>query len=316
MKVGLLGLGQMGKNHFRVLQAMEHEVKVFDPNIQWIEAHDSDFAGISKWAVDSKGEALKDVDAVVVATPIDTHFSIVSNIIEQYELPVLCEKPLCETYADAMRLQEIAEKKHSILQVGFIERFNPVVQEIRHRLKTELQQVLSIEINRVGNVQPTKYKKDGVIRDLAVHDYDLLFFLFNDFDSFSDIRISDANYISDAHDTDIFCRASFLLTSDEGKQANAEIKTSWIDTAKRREIIVYTDQEVWHGDLLNKTIDTCVRAEDSESRSLFQSFTGNPLQDELESFLLSAKDNDRHSNSFGLEALYTVDDVYRQGTKL
>lgn len=127
-RVAVVGLGEMGTEHLRILSALERDVTVVavaDSHHPFVERA----ARIAPAAVGFDGPlecvSTADVDAVLVASADDTHYPLVRACVER-GLPVLCEKPLTLSAEDSWRLVE-AERSFgsTLIQVGYMRRFDP-----------------------------------------------------------------------------------------------------------------------------------------------------------------------------------------------
>jgi predicted dehydrogenase len=108
------------------------------------------------------------VDAVSIVTPSDTHFRVATECLEA-GLHCLVEKPVTETVTEAEQLIALAEARGLVLQVGHLERFNPVVQT----LKSYLDDPTWVETYRLTPFRGRGVEVD-VVLDLMIHDLDIL----------------------------------------------------------------------------------------------------------------------------------------------
>jgi predicted dehydrogenase len=116
--------------------------------------------------------ALEGLEAAIVATPTIDHVKPTSMLLER-GLPVLVEKPLAATAADAAILAAVARASGTLLAVGHVERFNPAVQLVHSLLRAgKLGRPIAMAFRRVG-LPPRSAVGVDVIRDLAVHDIDV-----------------------------------------------------------------------------------------------------------------------------------------------
>jgi len=166
LDLAVFGAGVMGANHVRVAQGLRHArvALVVDPNrararriaepvgARWAVRPPADFAGI---------------DAAVVAVPTQAHVAVAGPLIEA-GIPVLVEKPLAGTPAEARALVEAAAARKTMLMVGHVEQFNTAVLEL-DRL---VHGVHHLEATRVGPFAARV--QDGVILDLMIHDLDII----------------------------------------------------------------------------------------------------------------------------------------------
>jgi len=113
-------------------------------------------------------DVIGQVDAAVVSTPASTHLEITKALLEN-GIHVLLEKPIATTPEEAWELVEVAEQHSVLLQIGHLERFNPVVVAIGEHIKTPQ----FIESTRIAPFQPRGLDV-SVLLDLMIHDIDLI----------------------------------------------------------------------------------------------------------------------------------------------
>lgn len=167
LAVAVIGTGHLGQHHARIYAAL--------PHVRLVAVVDTDPAR-ARLVADRYGARalteyttlLSQVDAVSVAVPTSLHYPIVKTCLEA-GLHVLVEKPITATIAQAEELVELADRQKRILHVGHVERFNPVVDEIRPFIKNPR----FIECHRLSPFQPRGTDVD-VVRDLMIHDLDMV----------------------------------------------------------------------------------------------------------------------------------------------
>ena len=131
MDIGVIGVGTMGRNHVRVYSELRgvNSLGIYDVNTQAAkdlgEKHGATVYG-------SIGELLDNCDAVSVVVPTQFHSSVVRQVFSKKK-SVLIEKPICATSDKAKQLMKKAPEGITI-GVGHIERFNPIVSEIKRSL--------------------------------------------------------------------------------------------------------------------------------------------------------------------------------------
>jgi len=175
IKIGVVGIGSMGKNHVRVCSELE--------SIDLVGICDIDKKLTSRIATTFGTTAFSDyktligkVDAVIVATPTITHYKIAKDFLKAGK-HVLVEKPISSTIEDGKELITLAEKDDMVLAVGHIERHNPVVQFMKDAVQDKrFGQLITLESKRVSNF-PGRIKDIGVIFDLGIHDIDIMRYL-------------------------------------------------------------------------------------------------------------------------------------------
>jgi predicted dehydrogenase len=165
IRVALAGAGVMGANHARLLGSMPdcELVAVVERDVVRGEAVAA-MAGTKH--LNSIDELPDDVQAVVIATPTETHEELGLQLLER-GIDLLIEKPLASSIVEARRLLEAVESSDQILMVGHIERFNPAFVE----LQRFLDEPLHLEFTRVGPYSPRV--GIDVVLDLMIHDLDL-----------------------------------------------------------------------------------------------------------------------------------------------
>ena len=169
VNVGVIGIGNMGQHHARVLSRLKdvHLVGIADVNVELgIET-------ASKYKIhffEDYTELLKQVDAVCVAVPTRLHHEVGMTCLKA-GVHVLIEKPIAASIAEAESLVNAAADFDCILQVGHIERFNPAFKELHNVLKTE--DVLALEARRMSPYS-NRANDVSVVLDLMIHDIDLI----------------------------------------------------------------------------------------------------------------------------------------------
>jgi len=131
----------------------------------------------------------KDPDAVYVTTPIDTHASIVGQLLSaKADLSVFVEKPLAATYEQAKRACEVSSHSKGIYMVGFQRRFSPVYRKAKELLLESLvgepifcrAYCLSSDVLREGSAWRSRRSSGGVLLDSAPHLLDVLIWFFGE----------------------------------------------------------------------------------------------------------------------------------------
>ena len=157
MKFGVVGVGHLGQHHARIYRELT--------GIEFVGAYDSD----PKKSNFKTLEALADaVDAVSVSTPTDSHLAVAKIFLERGK-HCLVEKPIANNVRDAETLVALARQHNCVLQVGHVERFNPVMRY----LNEVLTEARFIEVHRLSPY-PGRSTDIGVVLDLMIHDLDVV----------------------------------------------------------------------------------------------------------------------------------------------
>jgi predicted dehydrogenase len=166
-RLAVIGAGQFGKNHSRVIRQSERAeleaVVDINPERAWEAAAASGAQPLTDYR-----ELPGRVDAAIVAAPTSVHQQIGCALLEA-GIDVLVEKPIAPDLAAATRLVDAAERCGRILQVGHLERFNPAVLELERRVSLPL----FFEIHRMNLYSPRSLDVD-VVLDLMIHDVDIV----------------------------------------------------------------------------------------------------------------------------------------------
>ncbi len=167
LRVGVVGVGQFGSNHARILSQMAEVsfVGVCDANRERAKEIASK---TGSRAFDRPEELLDAVQAVAVAVPTVDHAAVGRAALER-KLATFIEKPLAKGIPEAESLVKLAAARGALLQVGHVERFNPALRLVHGRLRTPCY----IETHRLS---PFRYRSADidVVLDLMIHDIDII----------------------------------------------------------------------------------------------------------------------------------------------
>ncbi len=244
LKIGVIGTGHMGRNHVRNIASepsLFDFIGIFDSSPEQAEKIASEY---SVKAFSNLDELLDQVDAVVIAVPSSLHKEIGLRVAAHH-VHALIEKPLATTAADAIELTEAFAKNDLKLQVGHIERFNPVIIELKKLLDNT--KVFYIEAHRYSPFSGSGRITDvSVVEDLMIHDVDLICYLM-DPNKVTDIRANGEIIRSNASDF-----ATCMLDFDN--KAHAVICASRVSQSKERAISIHTSESFIYADLLTRSL--------------------------------------------------------------
>ncbi|GIW97562.1 MAG: NADH-dependent dehydrogenase [Pirellulaceae bacterium] len=167
IRLAVIGAGHLGRIHARLAAANPQFdlVAVVDPSP---EARRTVASELECTTVTDYRELYGAVDAAIVATPTRTHYEVTSSLLRA-GVHCLVEKPLAHRADQAHRLVQIARNRHRVLQVGHVERFNPMWSAAQGRLEAPQY----VEATRCGPFSG-RSTDIGVVFDLMVHDLDLI----------------------------------------------------------------------------------------------------------------------------------------------
>jgi UDP-N-acetylglucosamine 3-dehydrogenase len=177
-KIAVIGTGGWGKNHVRALSEMGHLAAVCDVDAGRAKGYASKYQVKGYTSVD---EMLRQeqLDGVNVCTPASTHLSVASKTLGA-GINTLVEKPMTSTLKEGEELIAAAEASGKILTVGFIERFNPAITELKKITREgSLGKPILFEYRR-ENRRGEGITDVGVVKDASVHDIDTARWLFGE----------------------------------------------------------------------------------------------------------------------------------------
>jgi UDP-N-acetylglucosamine 3-dehydrogenase len=177
LRVAVIGVGNMGRHHVRNYDELDRVdlVAIADLNKDlgrlMAQKHHCEYYKDYRHMLDTEK-----IDAVTVAVPSKFHHEVGLEVIRR-GLHVLLEKPIAMTEVEAKALIKAATRSGVNLMIGHIERFNPVVVELKELIESgRLGRIVSIIARRVG-IMPPQITDANVIVDLGVHDIDIISYL-------------------------------------------------------------------------------------------------------------------------------------------
>jgi UDP-N-acetylglucosamine 3-dehydrogenase len=290
LRVGLAGLGSMGRNHLRILAARDdiRLVAVADPVEATLTGATAQ-TGAQGFAEPLAMIAEAELDAVVIAAPTTAHVPLALAAIER-GIAVLVEKPLAATIEEAMRIVDAARAAGVPVQVGHVERFNPAVLELGRLIDDGwLSTIYSIASRRAGPF-PARIRDVGVTVDLATHDADILSWIAGERPS--RVYGETAQRIHATNEDLLFG----LLQFPSG--ATGMLDVNWLTPAKRRQLVVVGEDGMFELDYLTQRL-TFTRATDTTNPRLIGGYaptfegevvelpvaSAEPLASEIDAFL-------------------------------
>jgi predicted dehydrogenase len=173
VRVGLIGVGRMGQNHLRVLSLLAGADLRFVSDAD-LEAARREGIRYDIRVAEDLDAALTEVDAVVIATPTSTHYDYIRQCA-RFVRNIFVEKPVTDRVDTTKAVEAMCASQGINLQVGFIERFNPAVEQMK-RLLDGSEQVVSVDFVRTNKLS-SRITDVDVVTDLMIHDIDLALYL-------------------------------------------------------------------------------------------------------------------------------------------
>jgi UDP-N-acetylglucosamine 3-dehydrogenase len=327
LRVGLIGLGMMGKNHLRILSSLDgvELVGVADPLAD---------SGIIS---DKKGYEIfteyrdlldRDLDYCVISAPTGFHTEISVEALSR-GVNCLIEKPVAVNYEEALEIEVAADKAKKLVGIGHIERYNAAIRQLKKRLiGGDLGAIFQISFRRQGPF-PSRIADVGVVKDLATHDIDLATWLSNS--QFASVSAQTTHRSGREHED---------LVSINGKLQNhivVNLLVNWLSPLKERSLVVTGERGAFVVDTLNSDLTFYENGNHEVSQDSYLHFKGvkqgnvttfafdkpEPLRVEHENFRdkLLGKDSDIATLKEGIETVRVADAVIQssklgQGIKL
>ena len=297
LRVGLVGLGSMGRNHLRVISAHPETVlaAVADTDPAALEAATAQTGAVG-YADPLAMIREADIEAVVIAAPTTAHVPLALAAIER-GIPVLVEKPLAATHAEALQIVAAGKAAGVPVQVGHVERYNPAVLRLGQLLREGwLTSVYAIVSRRAGPF-PARIRDVGVTVDLATHDADMLSWIAGERPLRVYAELAQRKHAT--HEDLLFG----LLHFPSG--ASGMLDVNWLTPAKRRQLTVIGEEGMFELDYLTQRL-TFTKSDLAHGELIAgyaPTFTGDvleievqvkePLQAQLDAFVHAARTGER-----------------------
>lgn len=185
LRFGVLGAGRMGRVH---ADHLARHIDGAEP-VVWVDPTEPDLPGLARGLgferiADDWREVVDadDLDAIVIATPTDTHYEIVMAAARR-GLAIFCEKPLDLRLPTLREIQAEVERRHATLMVAFQRRFDPAFAALQRDVaagRIGRPHTLRI-VSRDSRLPPDAFipRSGGIFMDMTVHDFDMSRFLLN-----------------------------------------------------------------------------------------------------------------------------------------
>jgi predicted dehydrogenase len=269
IRAGVVGVGSIGKNHARIYSGLEgvEFSAIFDTNPEVARSLSQEY-GVK--AATELSEFAQFVDVATVATPTADHYAVGKYLLGLGK-HLLIEKPITETPGQAEELVKLAKEHSLILQVGHVERFNPVLSALEQRLTKPR----FIEAHRLSPY-PFRSVEIGVILDLMIHDLEIILHLVR-----SPVKSIDAVGVPVLSKGEDIANARIRFLN--GCVAN--VTASRISPEKMRKIRVFQEDAYLSLDYQNQTAEMFRLVNGRITREAVEVDKDEPLKRELQSFV-------------------------------
>jgi len=228
LRMGIVGVGFWGRNHLRVLKELGVRVEaICDVDRERVGKLAKEYAVKSYYTDLDEMLRREDLTALTICTPSTSHAECAVKALEA-GLDVFVEKPLASTTQECFRIIDAMRSSGRIVMTGFIERFNPAVGKAIELLEAgEIGEVIMSHGRRIG-WWPERIGDVGVVKDTAIHDIDLVRFIFKQDPTQVYARGGRQKHRLDDH------VQAILTLEDESKVAF--IEANWLTPRKKREM--------------------------------------------------------------------------------
>ena len=282
----VVGCGMWGRNHARVYSEL--------PDVNLIGVIDKDqrnaeevakmynthaYASLNHFYRDSyRTTSNNHIHIASIATPVSTHVEVAKEFIKSSnEVSLLIEKPIAMTEEEVDELIACRVGGNNKIMIGHIERFNPVVQNLKSLIDSGgLGKILSCTVNRSG-LRQTRITDVGVLMDIGIHDFDLMHYLFDNTKSIYTIASTVEHSYEDISTSIVELENEVVCT----------LHCNWLTPYKQRTIEVLGTKAVAKCDLINRTIN--IYKSSGEAHHIINAV--EPLKTEIEYFVDCVREN-------------------------
>lgn len=232
VRFGLLGAGRIGKVHAKAItgDASARLVAVADAMPAAAQAI-ADHYGCDVRTIEAI-EAAKDIDAVVICTPTDTHADLIERFVTAGKA-VFCEKPIDLSLARVKNCLNVVRARKGTLMVGFNRRFDPHFRAVRAQIDAGTIGAVEMVVitSRDPGAPPVDYIKrsGGIFRDMTIHDLDMARFLLGE------------------EVTEIAASAAVLVDPEIGKAGDFDSVQVMLKTASGKQAMISNSRRATYG---------------------------------------------------------------------
>ncbi len=305
LRAGVVGVGSMGSHHARVYNEL--------PDVELVGVADAD-ASRAESTANAYGtdalpteELLDAVDVSTVSVPTRYHHDVATSALER-DVSVLVEKPFVDDVEAGRDLIRTARERDLTLQVGHIERFNPVVDVLADVLPD--LDVIAVSARRLGP-PVDRDGNDDIVKDLMIHDIDLVL-------SLIDRELEAVAAMSARGKDHVTAQMQF------GGDVVGTLTASRVTQEKIRDLAITARDCRVHVDYMDRSVEIHrhsspeFEADDGDMKFSHESVverpfvdSGEPLKRELRSFVDAVRDDDdpEVTGADGLRALSVADKI-------
>lgn len=296
MRIGVVGIGNMGRHHVRVYTVIDEAelAGVYDLNSKVAEDISQTY---SITAYHNLSELLDKVEAISICVPTASHKEVALEAISK-GVHVLIEKPISLSLDEADEIIKTAKKRNVTLMVGHVERFNPVVNTVKQIVSKD--KIVYLETRRTGSY-PSTPPKESVVLDLMIHDIDVvLSFVESRVKKTASMLLKRRSKKEDFVQAQLIFENGIAAVLTASRLTQKKVRELDIITEKAHITVDYMTQEVlirtglsaeYVDELTNGELGKSVRYRQVSAIEIPYIHKGEPLQFELEHFIDCARSN-------------------------
>jgi len=264
LKIGIVGIGRFGSRHLEKWMQME--------DVQLVGFNDIDknvcekvtkSTGLQSLSLD---ELINKIDILDIVVPISSHFAIAKKALEAGK-HIFVEKSFTESLDQALELADLAQKKNVQVGIGHIERFNPVLIELKKQLSHPPKKLLAF---RQGPFIPDYGVDVSIIKELMIHDIDLI-------THFIPYPIKSIQATGEILYSDNIDRATAIINFSNGSEAI--LFASRAEENRRREVLCSDSGIDYKADLMNRKLSS------TKNAHILDFEFSDAMNDELSAFM-------------------------------
>jgi len=303
--VAVIGTGFWGRNHARVFKELEETelIAVCDINAERAKNVAKQF-GVKSYTNSGKMLKNKEIKAVSLCT---WSTNLAKEALKGLKAGkhVLVEKPMAANVKQAKELLDTAEKEELHLTVGFLMRFIPGLQHIRKTVESKKIGDLVCAMAKRVSQWPERVGDVGVVKDTAIHDIDVMRYIFNE------DPIAVYAKIGSMRHRKFEDYAQIMLTYKGGK--SAFIESNWLTPYKTRTLVVTGSEGIMKLDYITQELTIEDAKETVQPRYPWQ----EPLKLELKHFAncILKKEKPVITGIDGLKALQIAEAAIKSSAK-
>ncbi|NLL65475.1 MAG: Gfo/Idh/MocA family oxidoreductase [Clostridiaceae bacterium] len=325
LQIGVIGLGRLGYQHAaNIRRAIGADlVAISDPSNKALERGEKDFNVV---AFSDYKQMLSevDLDAVVVATPTQTHYDILIDVINA-GLPIFCEKPITYTLEEAKKILDLVTEKNHFIQIGYMRRFDPGHVKAKELIMSgKLGDPIYLhDCQRDPNGPPPEYvpMSGGLFVDMAIHDLDVARWIMGSeiTEVYAQGAVLKHEYLKELNDID---DGQILLKFANGSLGMIEISRNACNVYDVRTEVVCKEKSVFVGQN-QLTPYTLVGDEEitvDMSNWVLDRFK-DAYEQEIQAFVDSVRNSEKskvnaYDGYMGLKLALAATESYRTGSKV